>query len=161
MALEDFDEHFNCVTEIPGRTPGLESLADGEYVFRIVSVGEKVVTMADRKTDLITWVYAIESGPGPAGIQVEEPVWLNEQKRANQLGSVLVTLGVPANHWREQGIKFSVGFRAAVPGLVGVRFKAKKTANASKTSSKIYQNLEILTIMGVGTAPPSSYDLPF
>lgn len=125
MSLEQYDDAFD---PSGSRTPGAETLPDGDHEFLIQSAA---LTNAKGK-DLVRFRLRCAAG------EVEYAHFLSTQTGANILGQILVTLGVPANRWKEQGLKFSQQLPGALTQLAGVRCQGKKETDGQY--ARIYFN---------------------
>jgi hypothetical protein len=147
MSLDQYDDAFD---PSGARIPGAETLPDGEHEFLIQSA-----TLAHAKgNDLVRFRLHCAAG------EVEYAHFLTTQVAANILGQILVTLGVRADRWREQGLKFSEQLPAALTALVGVQCQGKKesyTDTAGKPRYKLYFN-QFLGRVGAASPQPDDRD---
>ena len=115
--LESFDSAYHP-EPATARRAGLDSLADGDYRFRI----EGARLDRSEKQGLMLFVMSLRTTVTNA--EVEWTQVLKTQKNADILGSTLTRLGIPADKWP----KFSVGLKTMIENkeLVGLVFSGKK-----------------------------------
>jgi len=115
--LESFDSEYHPEAATVRRA-GLDSLADGDYRFRI----EGARLDRSEKQGLMLFVMSLRTTVTNA--EVEWTQVLKTQKNADILGSTLTRLGIPADKWP----KFSVGLKTMIENkeLVGLVFSGKK-----------------------------------
>lgn len=154
--LEKFDEVFT--PNDSGRPTGVESLADGEYTFAVVTAElSQVTTKAGETIPVLRWLYKASQEAGPAR-SVEVTTWMRDARSVNALGADLMLLGLPCHEWTAaKGKPFSSMLPEAVEGLPGVVFRAEKftTDKAGRT----YHNLKILGVVRTTSMPLDK--LPF
>lgn len=150
MSLEHFDRGF--APKASGIAPGLDSIADGTWVFTILSA--ELTKTARTGDDIVRWSYMVEGAH-----TIEAATFLRSQANANALGSDLLILGVATNTWTEaNGKLFSHELPRALKTLAGVRFRAQKTTSVD--GPKTYHNIKILSIAG-NSDMPTEGPLPF
>lgn len=133
-----FDEGY---TPDPGRYPGIETLPDRDYVFEVAhatlgktqNTGEAILHVILRSDE---------------GVMVERPYFFQKQTQVNKLGADLCALGFDADKWRGNR-PFSRELVAALPKLVGVKFRARKITEPG--TDKPFHNLYINGRVGANT----------
>jgi len=145
--LESFDSEYHPEAATVRRA-GLDSLADGDYRFRI----EGARLDRSEKQGLMLFVMSLRTTVTNA--EVEWTQVLKTQKNADILGSTLTRLGIPADKWP----KFSVGLKTMIENkeLVGLVFSGKKVTKDG------HANLWINALHGKPTlaASPTFADAP-
>jgi hypothetical protein len=145
--LESFDSEYHPEAATVRRA-GLDSLADGDYRFRI----DGARLDRSEKQGLMLFVMSLRTTVTNA--EVEWTQVLKTQKNADILGSTLTRLGIPADKWP----KFSTGLKAMIESneLVGLVFSAKKVTKDG------HANLKNISLHGRPTlaASPTFADAP-
>jgi hypothetical protein len=145
--LESFDSEYHPEPATPRRA-GLDSLADGDYRFRI----EGARLDRSEKQGLMLFVMSLRTTVTNA--EVEWAQVLKTQKNADILGSNLTRLGIPADKWP----RFSTGLKAMIESneLVGLVFSGKKVTKDG------HANLWINALHGKPTlaTSPTFADMP-
>lgn len=166
--LAAFDQDFKPQA---GRRPGLDVLPDGSHDFQITSAE---MARTEKSNDLI---MRLGLRVAASGLAVEHVYFFRTQQNVDILGSDLCTLGIDADQWRSPARPFSRELPAALPRLVGIRFRGKKESKPKKDDpTKFHHNLYVNQRIEGGAAPaayspdaasgpaypaPTSSDIPF
>ena len=154
--LDQFDGDFLPI--VPGRTAGVDTLPDGDYILEVVSA--ELTTTRHTGDDIVRWAYKVLHGGVPQGSIFESVTFLRGQDSANRLGSDLMLMGVATNEWTAaSGKPFSKMLPQTLPTLKGVKLKVSKTSSTAK-SGKMYHNLNINSRTTQAEMPVDA-DMPF
>lgn len=159
MDLHQFDQNFTPV--VPGRTPGLDALRDGDYLLKVAKA--ELATTPKLGESIVRWLYTVVEGPSMTGGTVEHVTFLRTQEQANALGADLLQMGVPTTSWvAANGKAFSTELPGALSFLKGVTIQVAKTSKQG-VGDRVYHNLRIRSVQGTlgGSAMPTSDPLPF
>lgn len=158
MGIEKFDDEFSPV--VPGRTPNVDSLADGEYILEISEA--ELVTTRYTGDDIVRWVYKIVDAPDSekhkVGTLFEKGSLLRAQDDVNRLGAELMSLGIACGEWSAaSGKPFSKMLPVALTSLKSVTVQATKSSYTGK-NGKLYHNLNVRSKTNLKKMPS---DMPF
>ena len=147
---------------------GLDTLANGQYDLEIIDAAVGLANTSPPKR-----IYTMTLRVMPGVLAIDHVYWLNDQAAMNRLAADMMALGLDSDKWATGGRKLSVEIPASCVKVRGMRFRASKTSNESKTTNKTYHNLTIATRLTAGTgngqpalppppvmAPPSARDVP-
>ena len=132
MSLDQFDSDFTPY--LPGRTPGLDSLADGEGIYEIVDC-DLFVTKGTGDTVFKMGVKVL-SGPSKGNVAETVRV-LRGSDDARRLGSDLLALGFDCQNWTvANGKPFSKMLPEAIQVMAGITFKGAKVSGEGRTGNR-------------------------
>lgn len=122
--LERFDNDFKPGD---GRKPGLATLPDGSYEFRIVKAETARVGKTTKDPAIRMTLQVLTKGQH-YGVVVESLQFLKSISNVEIFGSMLVTLGIDADQWQATGRKFSAELPGALEKIAGLCFAGAKTS---------------------------------
>ena len=146
--LAAFDNDFN--PSVGGQRPGIETLPDGDYDFEVTSAE---LTRTEKSNELILRV-----GLRVGGKVVEHAYFFRTQTGVDILGGDLCTLGFDSDQWKPPHRPFSRELVAAVPRMVGLRFRGRKVTKPDKKEpTKSHANLYVNQLLGAAGSAPGEY----
>ena len=149
--LDGFSEEFD-----PSRKLTADSLEDGEYTMKVVSV--VMDRIAATGEGIVRWLFEVVEGPSCVGADIERVSFLRSQVAMNMVGSdCALLLGTDTKTWKNNGIPFSRNVLTSFEKLPGRIFAAKKKATVSQNNGKTYHNINVVSLKSA----PEEVSMPF
>lgn len=126
-----------------GFQPGIDTLADGNYEFAVVSA--KLERTQQTGEPILKTVLRVL----PAGATVEWAHFFSKQEQVNRLGADLEALGFPVG-----GKPFSAFLRDTLPKLGGLKFSACKRSRPKQNSTDKFHDLHVSARRPAQSGPP-------
>lgn len=150
--LAAFERDFNPSSG--GRRPGLDTLADGDYDFEILSAE---LTRTEKTNEAI---FKMELRVHGGGV-IEHAYFFRTQVAVDILGGDLCTLGFDADQWKPPARPLARELANTAPRLRGIRFRGKKVTTPKKDDpNKKYANLYVNQRLDGATSPPAYSPTP-
>jgi hypothetical protein len=147
--LAEFDRDFTPQKPAGSFRSGLDTVADGDYAWTILSAEFRITT---KSGDSILSLEVRNEGTAQV---VEKAYFLRTQQNVNILGGDLEMLGFDVGNWKPPTRAFSIELDKAIPQLRGRRFQGtKKTVPNRDKPHEPYHNLYINARLDNATQMP-------